>query len=244
MPKGTFRIADHVFCICSVYEEVQKMCGNYISTDEPEFVITTNEEDIRLESEMSDHNRQFEGLPPYTFADSYLETLAVYRKLVERLADDDIILFHGSAIAVEGQCYLFTAKSGTGKSTHVRLWRKMLGDRAVMVNDDKPLIRLKDGMAVVYGTPWDGKHHLSTNISMPLKSIAVLKRGEKNSIVPLGIKESLPMLIQQTYRPDNPQAVMKVLQLVGKLAQSVNLFELHCNMEDEAAHVAYEGMSK
>lgn len=220
------------------------MCGNYISTDEPEFVITTNEEDIRLESEMSDHNRQFEGLPPYTFADSYLETLAVYRKLVERLADDDIILFHGSAIAVEGQCYLFTAKSGTGKSTHVRLWRKMLGDRAVMVNDDKPLIRLKDGMAVVYGTPWDGKHHLSTNISMPLKSIAVLKRGEKNTIKPLSVKESLPMLIQQTYRPEHPSAVMKVLQLVGKLAQSVNLFELHCNMEDEAAHVAYEGMSK
>ncbi len=220
------------------------MCGNYISTDEPEFVITTNEEDIRLESEMSDHNRQFEGLPPYTFADSYLETLAVYRKLVERLADDDIILFHGSAIAVEGQCYLFTAKSGTGKSTHVRLWRKMLGDRAVMVNDDKPLIRLKDGNAVIYGTPWDGKHHLSTNISMPLKSIAVLKRGEKNTIKPLSVKESLPMLIQQTYRPEHPLAVMKVLQLVGKLAQSVNLFELHCNMEDEAARVAYEGMSK
>lgn len=244
MPKGIYRIADHVFSICSVYEEVQKMCANYLSTEEPEFVITTTEEDIRKESQLSDHSRKYEGLPPYTFADDYLETLAVYRKLVERLADDDIILFHGSAVAVDDACYLFTAKSGTGKSTHVRLWRKLFGNRALMVNDDKPLIRLNNGTATIYGTPWDGKHHLSSNISMPLKSIAVLKRGEKNTIVPLGIKESLPMLIQQTYRPDNPQAVMKVLQLVGKLAQSVNLYELHCNMEDEAAKVAYEGMSK
>ena len=80
---------------------------------------------------------------------------------------------------MDGQAVLFTAKSGTGKSTHTKLWRDLFGERAVMVNDDKPLLRiLKDGV-LVCGTPWDGKHRLSTNCALPLKAICILERGKK-----------------------------------------------------------------
>lgn len=243
MFQGTYCIASHTFSICSLYEDVQMLCSDYRSADTPEFTITITEEDIHRESVQSDETRRNEGLPPYTFSEGYLETLAVYRKLAERLLSDDILLFHGSAVAVDGQCYIFTAKSGTGKSTHVRLWRKVLGERAVMVNDDKPLIRIKDGVAMVYGTPWDGKHRLSTNMAVPLKAIAVLQRGERNCIAPLGVKEAFPLLLQQTYRPEDRLQLLKAMQLLGKMAENVNLYVLHCNMEEEAAKVAFEGMS-
>lgn len=243
MTQGTFRMAGHTFSICSVYGEVQNLCREYACQDSPEFTIQTTVDDIRDEGRQSDETRRVEGLPPYTFNDSYLETLAVYRKLASRLLQENILLFHGSAVAVDGRCYVFTASSGTGKSTHASLWRKVLGDRAVMVNDDKPLIHIKDGKATVYGTPWNGKHHLGCNIAAPLCGIALLQRGEENSIRPVDIKEALPVLIQQTYLPKQEGLMIHFLELVGQLAQSSPLYSLRCNMEDDAARTAYEGMT-
>ena len=107
--------------------------------------------------------------------DDYLETLAVCRRIAERMPEHDTFLFYGSCIAVDGAGYVFTAKSGTGKSTHTRLWREMLGVRAVMVNDDKPLIRIADDGSVIYDPPWDCNHHLSHNIAVPLKAICILE---------------------------------------------------------------------
>ena len=80
---------------------------------------------------------------------------------------------------MDGEAYIFTAVSGTGKSTHAMLWREVFGERVRMINDDKPLIRITpEGKAVVYGTPWDGKHHLSKNSAFPLKAICWLTRAK------------------------------------------------------------------
>ncbi|MBR2555280.1 MAG: hypothetical protein IKE94_10500, partial [Aeriscardovia sp.] len=168
--------------------------------------------------------------------------LAVYRQIAEKMPAYDIVLCHGSAVAVDGQAYLFIAKSGTGKSTHTRLWRELLGERAVMVNDDKPLVHVTDAGAVVYGTPWDGKHHLSRNIDVPLKAVCILTRGAENRIEPVTPAEAFPMLMQQVYRPADPASLSKTLNLIEKLAASVSLWRLSCNMELDAARVAYEGM--
>ena len=150
---------------------------------------------------------------------------------------------HGSCIAVDGEAYLFTALSGTGKSTHVRLWREMLGDRAVMVNDDKPLITVTGDRAIVHGTPWDGKHHLSNNISVPLKAIVYLQRGEENEIERVDAKQLFPILIQQTFRSQDPLVTAKVMQLLAELSKKVEFYSLHCNMDPDAAQVAYDGMN-
>ena len=103
--------------------------------------------------------------------------------LAEKLVAYGALLMHGSALCMDGNAYIFTAKSGTGKSTHARLWREAFGDRVWMINDDKPMIRV-DEMRV-YGTPWDGKHHLSRNASAPLKAIVKLERAEENRVAPL-----------------------------------------------------------
>ena len=181
---------------------------------------------------------------PTAYSDEYLETLAVYRKIAAGLLERDTLLFHGSVIAVDGVAYLFTAKSGTGKSTHTRLWQKQFGDRAVMINDDKPLLRLDEEGVTVYGTPWDGKHHRSTNTACPLKAICILTRSEVNHIQTMDKKNALPMLCQQSYRPADPAALRKTLSLVDRLGRSVKLYKLNCNMEPEAAQVAYDGMNE
>ncbi len=158
------------------------------------------------------------------------------------MTDYDTLLFHGSCVTVDGAGYLFTAKSGTGKSTHTRLWRELLGERAVMVNDDKPLIRLIDSRSIVYGTPWDGKHRLSRNLSVPLKAICILKRAEENSIRPITVSQAYPHLLQQVYRSSEPTALSRILSLVDKLTETVSIWEMGCNQNLEAARIAYQAM--
>lgn len=243
MMTGTYKIADNVFEITSVYEDVHQLCADYKCTDTPGFSISISQEDIDFEREKSRQEDIKEGIPVRNFGDNYLETLAVYRKLCEIVIDHGILLYHGSVIAVDGKAYLFTAKSGTGKSTHTRLWREYFGSRAVMVNDDKPLIRITDSEAIVYGTPWDGKHHLSTNTSVPLKAICILDRGQENAIEPVTKAQAYPMLLQQTHRPMNMEKMKKVFQLIDKMCLHIGLYHLKCNMNINAAVTAYNGMN-
>lgn len=242
--EGLYKIAEHYIKIISLHQEIHDLCREYRATDHDwELCIETTQSDIDFEREKSAAEDKKEGIPTRRFGDSYLETLAVYRKLADQLTDFDTILFHGSVIAVDGVAYMFTAKSGTGKSTHTRLWRELFGSRAVMVNDDKPLIRVMERGAVVYGTPWDGKHRLSTNICVPLKALCILERADENHIRRITKSEAYPMLLQQVHKPSVPSKLKKTLQLIDALAQDVKLFRLGCNMEPEAALVAYQGMN-
>ena len=235
-------IADRVVCVDSLYDEVHDYCRDYLTDKEAEYTVTTDKSDIDSERQRSANEDRFEGRPVQVYSDSYLEELAVYRKIAEKMPDFDTVLFHGSVVAVDGVGYLFTAKSGTGKSTHTRLWREYFGSRAVMVNDDKPLISVNDNGIIVYGTPYNGKHRLGCNMSVPLKAICIITRGEKNSIVRIDKSEAYAMLLQQVYRPQDPVQMAKTLKLVDKLAASVELYKLACNMDIEAAEVAYNAM--
>ena len=240
---NTYKFAQLKIGVTSLYSDVHRLCADYRTSDIPlDFSVTTSQPDIDFERRKSASEDEKEGIPVRKFSDGYLETLAVYRKIAERMPDYDTILFHGSCVAVDGIGYLFTAKSGTGKSTHARLWREFLGDRAVTVNDDKPLIRITKDGATVFGTPWDGKHRLSTNISVPLKAVCILERAEQNAIRPISAKEAYPMLLQQVYRPMDSIALNKTLTLVDRLAFSVGLWRLGCNKNIEAAQVAFEAM--
>ena len=244
MYKGIYRIADTVLEIRSIHREVHNMCADYsVEPADIEVSITTTQVDIKWEEKKSDSSRAYEGLPPYKFTDSYLETLAVYRKLVDALSSKDILLVHGSAIAVDGAAYLFTAKSGTGKSTHTQLWMQEFANRAVMINDDKPLLRISDDGVTIYGTPWDGKHHRSNNVKYPLKAICIVNRGLANHIAKTDAESAFPLLWQQTYRSANPQIIPRTLALVQRLSSNVALYNLHCNMHHDAAIVAYNGMN-
>lgn len=244
--RVSFRIAlaGQVIGVSALYEQTRTFCKNYLTDAPASFEVAVTPADIAYERQRSARADELEGAAVREHADPYLETLAVYRKLAQLLVQDDILLMHGAVVAVDGQAYLFTAKSGTGKTTHTRLWMRQFGDRAVMVNGDKPLLHITSEGVTVYGTPWDGKEHLSTNTSCPLKALCILTRSETNHIERISKKEALPMLCQQSYRPCSPIGTQKMLALVNRLGSSVPLYRLGCNMEPEAALVAYHGMNQ
>ena len=229
--------------ICSLYPQVQSLCKDYRTDEAAKIQIHISPKDITFEREKS--NRENTPQKPPVYPDGYLETLAVYRKISEyMLKQENTLLFHGSAIATGGKAYLFTAASGTGKSTHTRLWREYLGDKAVMVNDDKPLLKITPEGVTVFGTPWNGKHHLGNNIAVPLDAICILERGKQNEIHRISVQEALPMLIQQSYHPALPADYVRYLSLLDLLARKVRFFRLHCNMDLQAAKIACEALTQ
>lgn len=244
MIKFTIEVAGKNVEVNAMFERTLSFCEKYICQKDPEFSVTITPEDIAFEREKSAREDEMEGKPVRDFSDAYLETIAVQRKITEQLFAHDILLFHGSVVAVDGAAYLFTAKSGTGKSTHTRFWRETFGNRAVMVNDDKPFLHIAETGVTVFGSPWNGKHGLGTNTSVPLKAICILERGKENSIEKIPSKDALFMLLQQSNRPLNVQYMPKYMELIDKLSAGVVFYRMKCNMDPAAAMVAYEAMSQ
>ncbi|MBQ7220228.1 MAG: hypothetical protein IJS28_04530 [Synergistaceae bacterium] len=230
----TYTFAHKNIAVDSLYPEVHKYCAAYRTDKEPDFTVSITQSDI-------DYERTKSGSEGYS--DSWLEISAVHRKIAERMPFFSTILIHGSALSVDGEAYMFTAPSGTGKSTHAGLWRELLGGRVVMVNDDKPLIHIDDE-AVVFGTPFCGKERLGTNIAVPLKAICILGRSEENHIAVITAREAYAEIFRQTYRPGDRAAFTRTLELIDRLGQIVKFYRLGCNMNLEAAELAYTAMKE
>ena len=177
-------------------------------------------------------------------SDEECEYLASGASFYRQLLDFDGMMLHSSAVVMDGRAYLFTANSGTGKSTHTRLWRQVFGDRAVMVNDDKPFLKLTETGVLACGSPWSGKHGLDTNITVPLQGICILERGKENQIHRISSEEALPMLLHQSYCPLAPEKRTRFEEQVRFLAETVPLWHMYCNMDPSAAEVSHQAMSK
>lgn len=175
--------------------------------------------------------------------DSLIEYMVTGSQFYRSLILHNGILLHSSAVVLDGKAYLFSAPSGTGKSTHTSIWlREFPG--AEILNDDKPAIRILEDGIYVYGTPWSGKTDLNLNRKVPLQGIAFLERGETNSISSLDSMKTLENLLNQTVRPGEKESAARLFSLLDQLIRRVPIYKLTCNMEAEAAHVSYEAMSK
>ena len=240
---GIYRIGDKVIEITSLYMDVHEYCMDYKSDGKADICVKISESDIEHEREKSEGVDIAQGKGVMQWKDGYLEELAVYRKIAEKMPEYDTFLMHGSVVSVDGQGYMFTAKSGTGKSTHTRLWKELLGDRAVMVNDDKPLIKVSDSGVTVYGTPYNGKHHLGNNIVVPLKCICILERAKENHIRQIDRSQAYHILLQQSYRPSDIAMLAKTLSLIDEMSDKVKFYRLGCNMDISAAQLAFRVMN-
>lgn len=241
MTAFIMRLAGISIQVRALFPSTRRFCESYLSDDAPAFTVTVEPSDIAFEREKSAEEDRLEGIPPRQFSDAYLETLAVYRKIAVALLDYGVMLFHGSVVAVGNTAFLFTARSGTGKTTHTRLWLNQIPE-AYVVNGDKPLLKMTESGVVACGTPWQGKENYGKNTMVPLKAICVLERDTVNHIEPTTARDVLPMLFQQAYRPQDAAAMLKTMELIGTLGERVAFYRLGCNMEEEAAVVAYEGM--
>lgn len=229
------KLANKVIQIENIYPELKEFCKEYLAEDTvTDFSISISQEDLVFEQEHS--LEQSFSLP-------YLETLAVLRKISDVLPTYQRILMHGASISYHNQAYLFTAPSGTGKSTHIRLWKKYLGDEVKIVNGDKPFISLENDTPVIYGTPWAGKERWQRNCSQPLKGICFLQRGTTNSIRRMNPDECLTLLFHQVYIPDEPCAAGLTLELLDSLIKNVPLYLLQCDISEEAVRCSFEALT-
>ena len=231
------KIADVTFEITHKYKYLAKICEDFICSEKEkaECEISVTPADMEYEkSKAQDGN----------FPDYYIESLAVFRKICDYiLKNKDGILFHGSAVAVDGKAYIFTAPSGTGKSTHAALWKNLLQDKMTYINDDKPIVRVIGGECFVYGTPWNGKHNLGSNVKVKLQAVCEIIRAKDNRIEKISPKEMLSVIFHQTLVPDTLPEMDKYLQIIDKVLKNAELFRLYCNTESTAAEVSYNAMA-
>jgi hypothetical protein len=244
MCEFIMQIAGRRVAVKCTFEQTRDFCKDYLAEDGPvDFSVQVLRDDVYAELERSKVEAELEGIPFVKFSAYDYEQSALYRKLAEKLLEYDTLLFHGSAISVDGEAYLFTATSGTGKSTHTGLWRQTFGDRAVMVNDDKPLLRMVDGQVYVCGTPWNGKENWGANISAPLRAVCFLERGAENAIRRAPEEEAIASLAQQLYLRGNRACVNLQLALMDGFVRSIPFYVLACNISKEAALLSFGTMS-
>ena len=231
MSQFSFSVAGFIINVDALYTSTRDFCREFLADGPVDFSVVLRHEDIERE-------RTFTKEP---FSAESLETLALLRSLSQKLIQRDTILFHGSALAVDGKGYIFTAPSGTGKTTHTRLWLQTVPGSYVL-NGDKPFLRLKDNQVWVCGSPWRGKENYGINEMLPLEAICILERDSFDHIEKIQNSEAMVSLIRQTYRPDEPLLLMKSLQLIGDIAQAVRLYQLGCTMNPNAARVSSKAM--
>lgn len=228
----TLNIAGIAVGVDNKYPLSQWNCDEHITATSPLFVVFATEKEVREE-----YNR-LKG--EFNLADC--ESNILYRKGSLSMLDYDAFLLHAAVVAVDGEGYVFTAPGGTGKSTHVNYWMLEFGNRAVLINGDKPIIRLMNDKFYVCGTPWRGKERLGNADIVPLKAICLLERGAENEIAPADADTTLDKIFQQVLLPEEPEQAMKQLDLLDRLIGTVPIYNLKCNMSQEAARVAYNGM--
>ena len=243
MAEFSIKIAGRVAAVTSRFESTRDYCARYLTEEAADFAVDVLPEDLVREQELADREAKEEGLKRRKFTDPFLERAVIQRKVAEHLLRFGTLLFHGSAVAVEGEGFLFTAACGTGKSTHTRFYREVFGDRAVMVNDDKPFLRFTEDRVLLCGAPWSGKHGLDTNITVPLRGICILERGSEDRIEPITAGEAATMLLHQGAAPLDTALLPDFYRLVDRLGRSVPLWCMACTKDPSAAKVSYTAMS-
>lgn len=173
---------------------------------------------------------------------AYLET---GRQFFARLLEYDGFFLHSSSVAYEGRAYMFSADSGTGKSTHTRLWQQVFGQEAKVFNDDKAPMRYLDGVWYAYGAPWCGKDNININMKVPVGGICFLKQAQENKIRRLSPQEAVSRIIRQTIRKyKKVERLDLMLSYVEKLVQRIPVFEMENRPEPAAVQLSYETMRK
>lgn len=229
------KIAEFVIEIHNRFDFIENQCKDYIYVgDACDMIAECTLDQIETEKKILND-------PIYT--DGYIESVCLYRSICLQLPKKDSFVMHAAVVGVDNKAYAFTAKSGTGKSTHIRQWKKHLGDRVYVINGDKPILRFIDGKLMAFGTPWCGKEGWNKNVSAQLEGLCFLERAEENKIVSISPSEAATPLMKQILIPKDAEGAIKTFELVDKMLKCTKLWRLGCNISEEAGKIAYEAMS-
>lgn len=232
------KIAKLLVQVNNHYDLIRQQCQPYLVEPhrEPDLVMEADEKEIAFgkawflqheHTEITDAESEFSRAP-----------FSIYSKLPAFGA----MWLHSVLLEMDGEGYAITAPSGYGKSTQGQLWLKAFPDRARIINGDNPIVRKEGEGFVAYGTPFCGKEGYQVNIGVPLRGFCYLKHGEANSIRRLEPSLAFGQLMREYQGRFTPQNQEKYMELLQQFAEKVPVYVLTCNMDAEAAVVAYEGM--
>lgn len=224
----TIRIAGMNICINNKYEYIKNMCSDYIVKDREDFILEAAEEEIKREK-LSEN-----------IDSGYAESLAIYRKIAEKIILKNGFLLHGVVAEYKGTGIAFLARSGTGKSTHAALWKELFGNDFIYVNGDKPLITLAGEKIYAHGTPWAGKENLQNNMHTELKKVCFIFRSKTNECRKLKKTEVLELLMKQIYVPQDANNFLLLLSHITKFINEADFYKISCNISKDAAIKAHE----
>ena len=235
------KIADHIIQVETVHIRSMAMCRDYICEGTPDVSIRITPEDI--EKAKDKYRETDEGCTRW---EGSLETIVLHEKLSNSLLPYGIFMMHGAAVAYRDAAYIFTGRSGIGKTTHVKKWLDRLTE-SFIVNGDKPFIHtFGDGAPpLACASPWAGKESMYTNISVPLKAIAFIERAEENSMQQISFSQAFPSFLSQVYRPEDEQLMRETLRLIQRAGAAVSFWRFKCNnFKDDCFDVAYNALVK
>lgn len=199
----------------------------------PELVISASQDDISY-VEAED--------PSIPLEKDMAKSFALLENLDMAMLEKDAFYLHAAAVAVDGEAYLFSAKSGTGKSTHVALWKKYFGDDAVIINGDRPFVRKINGLFHAFGSPWAGKEGWSENEGFPIAGLCFIERGLGNDISRISQADVIDNVFRQLRLPREPVKMEKLLSLLDEFLGIIPCYRLFCNISKDAVETSYRGM--
>lgn len=229
-------IAHYTFEVQCVFESTLNLCFPYAdNAAKPSAHVEVTHNDI-----LAEHYKTAPLFPLSQVRMEALESNILHRKICDFLASQNTIMMHGSVVAVGNSAIAFTAPSGTGKTTHSRLWQDHL-EGSYILNGDKPLIHVGQ-QVMAYGSPWCGKEGFNRNTGVPLKSICLLKRNDVNALHHISAHEALPDVLGQIHLPSEPTVRFQVIQCVDQLLRKTELFQLDMNNMKQDAFSVSSGM--
>lgn len=230
MNSLSIKVADLVISIHAEYVPMNSMYKNFRCQQHADLHIKLDEEDLSF-NYVNSLNK------------AYVKTSSILKKISDALIEHNVLLFHGAVIAYDNIAILFTASSGTGKTTHIRKWLEHCKDSFV-INGDKPFLKFTDdGNVLACGSPWAGKENMYTNTMIPLRAIVQMTRADENLIEQVSFAQAFPFLLQQVYRPDDEEKMRKTLRLMQRLGPAVTFWKFQCNnFKEDCFRVAYEAL--
>ena len=226
-----------------LYKDIFYKCENYLDDfSTPQLRISNTKAELEAESlSYLPFEKIYEGVAT-TRLYGESENLLVLKKISSALPDFDTFLMHGSVVALDNYAYMFTAPSGVGKTTRTKIFLDLYPD-SIVVNGDKPLIKVTAYQAIACGTPWCGKEGWNTNTMVPLRAIFLLERtgdGEESSIEEVSLGKAFPFLLQQTHCPEDPDLMRKTLTLLKSLEGKVKIYKFRSSPTHDSVRFAYE----
>ena len=212
-----------------------KFCQKYLSKNQTapvDLIATVTEEEFAEEKKNSPN-----------FSDGYIENICLYRSICLQIPRLQRLLLHASVLEYNGDGYAFLGRSGTGKSTHTRLWLEYI-DGTRVINGDKPILQFNGKEFIVYGTPWNGKEGLGCNASVPLKGLCFLEQAKENSIKKLEPSETSNRLFTQVLLPQEEESVVATLDLLDQMITVTPAYLLKCDISEAAVKTSFEEMTK